>query len=164
MYEANCDFHCSYVQNYRDDDVSTHDGLDLTKMTMGQLYQHFSLEPSTIEFIGHALALYENDDYIHQPALPTVEKVALYHESLVRFEGTRSPYIYPRYGLGELPQVWSLKQMPLKCCGLDAALGMRERLFGVCCITKCSLMNPLPSNLVLYSHCNGILCCCCKQL
>lgn len=105
LHAIESSFDYSYVQNYKENDVKTHDGLDLTRMTMGQLYQHFSLEPSTIEFIGHALALYENDDYIHQPALPTVQKVALYHESLVRFEGTRSPYIYPRYGLGELPQV-----------------------------------------------------------
>ncbi len=38
---------------------------------------------------------------------PTVEKIKLYHESLMRFydQGIRSPYIYPLYGLGELPQV-----------------------------------------------------------
>lgn len=29
----------------------------------------------------------------------------LYHESLFRYEGLKSPYLYPRYGLGELPQV-----------------------------------------------------------
>jgi len=29
----------------------------------------------------------------------------LYHESLFRYEGLTSPYLYPRYGLGELPQV-----------------------------------------------------------
>jgi RAB protein geranylgeranyltransferase component A len=36
-----------------------------------------------------------------------VEKIKLYHESLMRFydQGIRSPYIYPLYGLGELPQV-----------------------------------------------------------
>ena len=28
----------------------------------------------------------------------------LYHESLYRYAGLTSPYIYPRYGLGELPQ------------------------------------------------------------
>jgi GDP dissociation inhibitor len=38
---------------------------------------------------------------------PSVEKIKLYHESLMRFydQGIRSPYIYPLYGLGELPQV-----------------------------------------------------------
>lgn len=40
-----------------------------------------------------------------QPAAPTVAKIKLYNDSLQRFAGTRSPYIYPLYGLGELPQV-----------------------------------------------------------
>ncbi len=39
------------------------------------------------------------------PAWPTVQKIKLYYESLLRFEQTNSPYIYPMYGLGELPQV-----------------------------------------------------------
>lgn len=46
-----------------------------------------------------------DDNYLDQPALPTVEKIKLYHDSLLRYDGLTSPYIYPRYGLGELPQV-----------------------------------------------------------
>eukprot|EP00955_Chlamydomonas_euryale_P003710 39071-Chlamydomonas_euryale.AAC.1 len=33
-------------------------------------------------------------------------KIKLYNESLFRYDGLNSPYLYPRYGLGELPQVW----------------------------------------------------------
>lgn len=40
-----------------------------------------------------------------QPAIFTVTKMKLYHDSLFRYEGLTSPYLYPRYGLGELPQV-----------------------------------------------------------
>ena len=46
-----------------------------------------------------------DDSYMGEPALPTVQKIRLYYDSLMRFEGTASPYIYPLYGLGELPQV-----------------------------------------------------------
>ncbi len=53
-----------------------------------------------------AAACCRDDGYLSQPALDTVLKIKLYYESLTRFEGTTSPYIYPRYGLGELPQVW----------------------------------------------------------
>ena len=45
-----------------------------------------------------------DDSYMSEPAWPTVQKIKLYYESLMRFEGTNSPYIYPLYGLGELPQ------------------------------------------------------------
>jgi hypothetical protein len=40
-----------------------------------------------------------------EPALATVQKIRLYYDSLMRFAGTASPYLYPLYGLGELPQV-----------------------------------------------------------
>ena len=46
-----------------------------------------------------------DDSYMAMPAWPTVQKIKLYYESLTRFEQTNSPYIYPLYGLGELPQV-----------------------------------------------------------
>ena len=46
-----------------------------------------------------------DDSYMSEPAWPTVQKIKMYYESLMRFEGTNSPYIYPLfYGLGELPQ------------------------------------------------------------
>ena len=56
------------------------------------------------EFIGHCLALERDDAYLAQPARRTVEAVQLYSESMARFDGG-SPFIYPLYGLGELPQV-----------------------------------------------------------
>ena len=46
-----------------------------------------------------------DDAYMNEPAEETVLKIQLYNDSLHRFEGTKSPYIYPLYGLGELPQV-----------------------------------------------------------
>jgi RAB protein geranylgeranyltransferase component A len=42
--------------------------------------------------------------YLSQPARRTVEAVQLYSESMARFD-SGSPFLYPLYGLGELPQV-----------------------------------------------------------
>ena len=61
----------------------------------------------TVDFIGHAIALHRDDGYLDAPALPTVKRIKLYHDSLTRYEGLLSPYIYPRYGLGELPQAFA---------------------------------------------------------
>lgn len=44
-----------------------------------------------------------------------MERIKLYHNSLERFSGTRSPYIYPLYGLGELPQVLNITLPPSSC-------------------------------------------------
>lgn len=40
--------------------------------------------------------------YKNELFAPTVEKIRLYSDSLARYG--KSPYLYPLYGLGELPQ------------------------------------------------------------
>lgn len=96
---------CRYVQNYNPSDPRTHSGKDLRRLHMADLYKEYGLDAMTVDFIGHAIALHNDDSYLGQPALATVEKIKLYNDSLQRFAGTKSPYIYPLYGLGELPQV-----------------------------------------------------------
>lgn len=55
------------------------------------------------DFVGHAICLYRSDDYKQKLcALDAIRRMKLYSESLSRY-GT-SPYLYPLYGLGELPQ------------------------------------------------------------
>jgi len=42
--------------------------------------------------------------YLDLPARETYERIILYITSVTRFANLKSPYIYPMYGLGELPQ------------------------------------------------------------
>ncbi|KAG2150166.1 GDP dissociation inhibitor [Suillus cothurnatus] len=91
-----------FLQGWKEEDPATHQGLNLDKDNMRKVYQHFGLEPGTQDFIGHALALYLDDDYINKPARETYERIVLYTTSMARWG--KSPYIYPLYGLGELPQ------------------------------------------------------------
>ena len=46
--------------------------------------------------------LYVCNSYLKKPAEETVMRCKLYSESLARYG--KSPYLYPLYGLGELPQ------------------------------------------------------------
>jgi len=48
------------------------------------------------------MALYLDDSYLHRTARVTYERIILYFTSVSRYG--KSPYIYPLYGLGELPQ------------------------------------------------------------
>ncbi|RPD82065.1 rab GDP-dissociation inhibitor [Lentinus tigrinus ALCF2SS1-7] len=94
-----------FLQNWKDEDPATHQGIDLDKDTMAQVYEKFGLEPGTQDFIGHAMALYLDDDYKKGIARPTYERIVLYTSSMARYG--KSPYIYPLYGLGELPQAFA---------------------------------------------------------
>jgi len=91
-----------FLQGWKDEDPTTHQGIDLDKDSMKTVYEKFGLEPGTQDFIGHAMALYLDDDYITQVARPTYDRIILYTSSMARYG--KSPYIYPLYGLGELPQ------------------------------------------------------------
>jgi Rab GDP dissociation inhibitor len=50
------------------------------------------------------MALYQTDDYINTSGMATdaINRIRLYVNSMARYG--KSPYIYPLYGLGELPQ------------------------------------------------------------
>lgn len=90
---------------------------------MKTVYEKFGLETGTQDFIGHAMALYLDDEYVKytikplslvnqntpplnsyitKSARPTYDRIVLYTSSMARYG--KSPYIYPLYGLGELPQ------------------------------------------------------------
>ena len=60
------------------------------------------MDENTADFTGHALALYRDDNYKQQAYEQTVYRIRLYSDSLARYG--KSPYLYPLYGLGELPQ------------------------------------------------------------
>lgn len=94
-----------YVQNYNQADPKTHDGLNLAKEPFNTLVKKFDLEPNTVDFIGHAVGLYTNDDFLGRPAIETIEKIRLYMDSVGRYGD--SPFIYPIYGLGGIPEGFS---------------------------------------------------------
>ncbi|XP_024882506.1 rab GDP dissociation inhibitor beta isoform X2 [Temnothorax curvispinosus] len=91
-----------WVQNMQEEDPKSWDGFDPFNNSMSALYSKFSLDKNTQDFTGHALALYRDDDYIGQTAINTIRRIKLYSDSLARYG--KSPYLYPMYGLGELPQ------------------------------------------------------------
>ena len=94
-----------FIQNYKHDDTATQYAGNVDQVTMTEIYDYFGLDSGTRDFIGHSLALHLNDDYMTQPARDTYDRIILYMSSMARYG--KSPYIYPLYGLGELPQGFS---------------------------------------------------------
>jgi len=52
--------------------------------------------------------------YLTKPALETIRRIKLYSDSLARYG--KSPYLYPLYGLGELPQGFARYSILLAVC------------------------------------------------
>ncbi|CAI2726941.1 unnamed protein product [Schistosoma spindalis] len=66
-------------------------------------FSHFGVNETTKTLVGHAICLYTDDSYRQKaPAIEVISKMQLYYRSVNRFG--KSPYLYPLYGLGELPQ------------------------------------------------------------
>ncbi|WVQ74137.1 hypothetical protein IAR50_003729 [Cryptococcus sp. DSM 104548] len=94
-----------FIQNWKEDDPATHQGLDINTCPMKDVYYKFGLEAGTQDFVGHAMALWLDEEYITKPARETIDRIILYTSSMARYG--KSPYIYPLYGLGELPQAFA---------------------------------------------------------
>jgi len=93
----------NFVDKFDQDDPTTfgdcgHPG----QVMMIDLMKKYSLAESTMDFVGHAIALHTDNSYLYEPYGLTVKKMKLYFDSLMQYGS--SPYLYPMYGLGELPQ------------------------------------------------------------
>ncbi|KAI9474366.1 Rab GDP dissociation inhibitor alpha [Coemansia sp. RSA 989] len=98
-----------FLQKWQQGEITATQKSDLDNKPMSELYDQYSLNEDTQEFIGHAMALYLDEKYKKQPARATCERVIMYASSAARaLEDNRSsPYIYPQYGLGDLPQAFA---------------------------------------------------------
>lgn len=94
-----------YIDKVDFDKPETWDGKNLTQMTMSQVYSDFGLDTQTIDFLGHAVALHIEDSYLEKPAIETMRKIQLFMESMGKYGN--SPFLYPVYGLGGLPESFS---------------------------------------------------------
>jgi len=95
-----------FINKYEADKKDTwSNGKSLEQITTKQLYDYYGLDTNTQAFIGHAMALHRDDDYLNEPAAATAEAIQLYVYSFERYGKT--PYIYPVYGLGGLPEGFS---------------------------------------------------------
>lgn len=91
-----------FVDRFDPEDPTTFQGHHPRQVTMIDLMRSYSLGESTMEFVGHCIALHTDDSYLTEPYGNTIKKMKLYLDSLTQYGN--SPFLYPMYGLGELPQ------------------------------------------------------------
>lgn len=76
-------------------------------MTAYELMKDAGLDAGTMTFIGHAMALEPDDTYLQRSCQELLQKMQLYGNSITKFKDQNSPYLYPMYGLGDLPQAFA---------------------------------------------------------
>jgi Rab GDP dissociation inhibitor len=109
----------TYAGKYEASDVKTHEGHDLTQMTTSEMYKAYKLDDNTQTFTSHALALYLNDEHLNAPAYEAMERIKMYAYSVSRYGN--SPYIYPLWGLGGLPEGFS------RLCAINGGVYMLNK-------------------------------------
>ena len=105
FFEKNrCKNFFAFIQDYEINNPKTQNGLSPVAPFKDYI-KKYSLESNTVDFIGHAVALYTNDNFLEQKAITTIEKMQLYFNSFGRYGN--SPFIYPVWGLSGLAEGFS---------------------------------------------------------
>lgn len=91
------------IQNFEEGNPKTYDGIKIDRPGR-EMLKKYDLEDNTVDFIGHAVALYTDDSFLSRPAIELIRKIQLYMDSMGK---NPSPFIYPIFGLGGIPEGFS---------------------------------------------------------
>ena len=106
MFEkGRCKKFYNYIQNLKNEDINNNNiGININT-SFKDLIDQYGLEFNTIDFIGHAIALFSNNNFIEDKAINTIKKMKFYFNCLEPKSKTQfftSPYIYPIWGLQKI--------------------------------------------------------------
>jgi Rab GDP dissociation inhibitor len=94
-----------FAQDYDPANQATHKGMDLKRQPFRELVTAFGLEENTVDFIGHAVAMYTSDDCVRRSCHEVIMKIKLYMDSIGLYGN--SPFLYPVYGIGGIAEGFS---------------------------------------------------------
>jgi Rab GDP dissociation inhibitor len=136
LFEKNrCRKFFQFIQDWKPEDGKTHKKFQ-KNTKFSEVVKEFSLETNTTDFIGHAVALYTNDDFLNEPYFETVHKIQLYMSSIDRYGP--SPFIYPIWGLSGIAEGFSRYNSNYNS---DCALYMEEHICSTETVRRSSSMN-----------------------
>ena len=104
LEKRRCQSFLEVIQNFEEGNPKTYDKIQIDKPSK-LMFDKYGLEGNTIDFIGHAVGLYTDESFMNLPAISVIRKIQLYMDSMGRYGN--SPFIYPIYGLGGIPEGFS---------------------------------------------------------
>lgn len=107
LEKRRCHKFYKFLNKFDEKNPSTYPKKDPFKNTFIQVIDEFGLDDGTIDFLGHAVALYTTEEFLTAPAIEVIRKMQLYMDSVGRFGD--SPFIYPVYGLAGIPESFARK-------------------------------------------------------
>jgi Rab GDP dissociation inhibitor len=93
-----------FVKDYDEKNPKTYHGIN-PDTPSDKLMDKFKLSEGVVDIVGHSLALYKDETWLKEPSVSTINRIMLYFDSLSHYG--KSPYLYPVYGLGDLPQAFA---------------------------------------------------------
>ena len=103
MFEKNrCKKFYNFVRNYNGNNSNGEINVNLP---FNDVVQQFGLELNTIDFIGHAVALYSNNSFYHDKTKSVIKKINFYLNCLESKNKNiyyTTPFIYPIWGLQKI--------------------------------------------------------------
>ena len=75
---------CKSFLDFELNKPETHNGLT-PDAPFKDYIKKFGLVPNTVDFIGHAIVLYTNYDFLDKKAITTVDKMQIYFNSFGRY-------------------------------------------------------------------------------
>ena len=100
MFEKNrCKKFYDFIQNYKENE-----GMNVNT-SFRDVIKQFGLEFNTVDFIGHAIALYSDNNFLEDKAITTIKRIKNYFNYLEPKDKTQffnTPFIYPIWGLQKI--------------------------------------------------------------
>ena len=106
IFEKNrCKKFYNFIQNLKDEDINQNKIENNANCPFKDFIEQFGLESNTIDFIGHSVALYTDNNYLEDKAINTIKKIKFYFnclESKNKYQFYSTPFLYPIWGFQKL--------------------------------------------------------------
>ena len=113
IFEKNrCKKFYNYLFNLKFEEnniIKNAENIDINNISFKELGNKYGLEDNTLDFIGHAIALYSDDNFLQKKSIDSIKRIKFYMENLIINDKNKNnpqyyntPFIYPIWGFQKI--------------------------------------------------------------